>query len=57
MKKLYLLLLTVFLNLAFFSCTPQALNESGVSATEVGDCCDEDGEILPPPPPPPGNGG
>lgn len=54
MKKLYLLLLTVFLNLAFFSCTPQALNEGGVSATEVDDCCDEDGEILPPPP---GNGG
>ena len=56
MKKIYLVLLTVFLNFAFFSCTPEALNEN-VNVPQA--CCDDDGDIPPPPPPPPpgdGNG-
>lgn len=55
MKKIYLLLLTVFLNVAFFSCTPEALNEN---VTVPQACCGDDGELPPPPPPPPpgGNG-
>ena len=47
MKKIYLILFTVFLNMALFSCTPQAISENGKSTTEqvaIGD----DGEILPP---------
>lgn len=48
-------MLTVFLNFAFFSCTPTSLVEGATQATE--ECCDEDGDIdPPPPPPPPGNG-
>ncbi|MDG1729054.1 MAG: hypothetical protein P8I04_04180 [Algibacter sp.] len=50
MKKIILITLTVFLNLALFSCSPQEIVESGPSATdtETG-CCGDDGEILPPP--------
>lgn len=54
-------MLTVFLNLAYFSCTPQTIDENGLNVNGLEDCCDDDGEILPPPPPPPptppGNGG
>ncbi|WP_417558764.1 hypothetical protein [Mesoflavibacter zeaxanthinifaciens] len=58
MKKLYLILLTVFLNSAFFSCTPQALNEATTASEQATDCCGDDGELPPPPPPPPpGDGG
>jgi len=45
MKKIHFILLTVFLNLALFSCTPQALSENGVEA-----CCGDGGNIPPPPP-------
>ncbi|WP_299114328.1 hypothetical protein [uncultured Winogradskyella sp.] len=53
MKKIYVILFTVFLNGAFFSCTPEALTEE----IKEQACCDGSGEIDPPPPPPPGNGG
>jgi len=55
MKKIILVLLTVFLNLGLYSCTPQAMSEE-VKNTQA--CCGDDGD-LPPPPPPPygGNGG
>jgi len=51
MKKLYLLLFTVFLNLVFFSCTPQEISDNSNTAQA---CCGEGGDIPPPPPPPPG---
>ncbi|WP_055443237.1 hypothetical protein [Lacinutrix himadriensis] len=51
MKKIYVILFTVFLNVALFSCTPTSLQEESPSAT-VG-CCGEDGDLDPPPPPPP----
>ena len=51
MKKLLLIVLTVSLNLALFSCTPDKIIEE---TTEVQACCDDEGTIeLPPPPPPP----
>lgn len=50
MKKIYLILFTVFLNSALFSCTPTSIVEDGVKSTI---CCGEDGDIVPPPPPPP----
>jgi len=44
-------MLTVFLNMALFSCTPQAIEGNGVIATEEEQqCCDEDDPIIPPPP-------
>lgn len=53
MKKIYIIMLTVFLNLAFTSCTPQSLTDE-VSTPQS--CCGEDGDIIPPPPPPPSGG-
>jgi len=35
MKKISVLVLTVFLNLAFFSCTPQALSNNDTAAEEI----------------------
>ena len=58
MKKIVVILFTVFLNLTLFSCSmggdDQAFLEDQIEAETGGD-----GEILPPPPPPPpgGNGG
>ncbi|HNP67198.1 MAG TPA: hypothetical protein PKH16_04770 [Aequorivita sp.] len=54
MKKIILVLLTVFLNLGLFSCTPQAISEE-VKSTQA--CCGDDGHIPPPPPPPVGGNG
>lgn len=56
MNKIYLLLLTVFLNLAFFSCNPTSLTDDAL-IEQADNCCDEEGDILPPPPPPPSQGG
>lgn len=56
MKKIYLLLLTVFLNATFFSCNPTSLIEDELIEQQATDCCDEEGDILPPPPPPPPTG-
>lgn len=47
MNKLYLIVVTVFLNLVLFSCTPNdevSLDEYQTEATSGG----EDDEILPP---------
>ncbi len=42
MKKIILILFTVFLNVSFFSCTPNSLSEGSTTVqTETG----EDGEI------------
>ncbi|WP_338357070.1 hypothetical protein [Yeosuana marina] len=54
MKKIVLIILTVFLNIALHSCTPQAISGNTPAATEDGDCCGDGGDIPPPPPPPPG---
>ncbi len=48
MKKIYVILFTVFLNAAYFSCTPQNLSDE---ANVPQACCGEDDPILPPPPP------
>ncbi|MCB0437972.1 MAG: hypothetical protein KDD20_04455 [Mangrovimonas sp.] len=48
MKKIYIILFTVFLNMAFTSCTPTAVNEEAVQSD---DCCGGTGGIPPPPPP------
>jgi hypothetical protein len=52
MKKVYIILLTVFLNLGFYSCTPDSLAEEQVYL----EACCGDGGNIPPPPPPPGGG-
>ena len=49
MKKIVILLFTVFLNLGLYSCTPEVVEEEITPQA----CCDEDGNIPPPPPPPP----
>jgi len=61
MKKIMLIVFTVFLTLFLFSCTDnEDLNieesqgielEAPVQANAQA-CCGEEGEILPPPPPP-----
>ncbi|QRM90576.1 hypothetical protein FG167_15490 [Lacinutrix sp. WUR7] len=51
MKKIYVILFTVFLNVGLFSCTPTSMQEQVPSST--GECCGEDGDLEPPPPPPP----
>jgi len=57
MKKIIIILLTIFLNIGLYSCTPQALNED-LQTPQA--CCGDEGELPPPPPPPPpppgGNG-
>ena len=52
MKKLYLILFAVFLNVSLHSCTPQGILGNIPAATDEENCCGDDGEILPPPPPP-----
>jgi len=54
MKKIYIILFTVFLNMGLFSCTPQSIT-SDLQDTQA--CCGDDGELPPPPPPPPPGGG
>ena len=41
-------MLTVFLNVTLFSCTPENIVED-INSTHA--CCGEDGELEPPPPP------
>ncbi len=53
MKKIYVIIFTVFLNMAFHSCTPQGISDNAPAATEE-DCCGDGSPIPPPPPPPPG---
>ncbi|WP_243471542.1 hypothetical protein [Winogradskyella sp. MH6] len=52
MKKISVILFTVFLNMAFFSCNPESITDEVIPQA----CCGEDGEIPPPPPPPPPTG-
>lgn len=46
----------VFLNIAFFSCTPEALEDQVLNTEQITDedelkkCCDENGDLDPPPP-------
>ncbi|MEZ4802997.1 MAG: hypothetical protein R2797_09515 [Gelidibacter sp.] len=47
MKKILAIFFTVFLNLAFYSCTPAALQDDTKTPQA---CCGNEGEILPPPP-------
>ena len=54
MKKVYIILVTVFLNLVVVSCTPTSIVDEAMAPQA---CCGDDGEIPPPPPPPPGGGG
>ena len=56
MKKIILIMLTVFLNVGLYSCTPTNNVDDDITPQA---CCGDDDEILPPPPPPPteGNGG
>ncbi|MFC7356730.1 hypothetical protein ACFQO1_03450 [Jejudonia soesokkakensis] len=49
MKKIVMIICTVFLNAGIFSCTPETL----VGTSTPVACCDEEGNIPPPPPPPP----
>ncbi|MGG8497731.1 hypothetical protein ACQY1Q_15075 [Tenacibaculum sp. TC6] len=61
MKKIGIVIFVVSLNLMLFSCTDNddlTENQPTISKTikADGDCCGEDGEIIPPPPPPPPTG-
>ncbi|MCB0453151.1 MAG: hypothetical protein KDC94_09775 [Aequorivita sp.] len=47
MKKIILLLFTVFLNMGLFSCTPQTISEE-LKSTQA--CCGDEGHFPPPPP-------
>ena len=53
MKKIHIILFTVFLNFAFYSCTPEEIVEE-LNIPQA--CCGEGEDIPPPPPPPPGGG-
>ncbi|SDH29651.1 hypothetical protein [Winogradskyella thalassocola] len=57
MKKLSLIIFTVFLNMALFSCNPESIVDEVIPQA----CCGDGGEIPPPDPPPTtpptGNGG
>lgn len=53
MKKLSIIIFTVFLNLAFFSCNPESIVDEAIPQA----CCGEEGNIPPPPPPPPTDDG
>lgn len=50
MKKIYLIVFTVFLNVAVFSCSPENTASENIEEVEVP-CCGDDGDIIPPPPP------
>ena len=57
MKKRFLVIVTVFLSLAFSSCTEnEILPEEMLIEVETQGCCGT-GELDPPPPPPPPPGG
>jgi hypothetical protein len=51
MKKISLIILTVILNVALFSCTPENI----IDEVQEQACCDGESTIPPPPPPPPGD--
>ncbi|MCK0125739.1 hypothetical protein MWU76_15215 [Gelidibacter sp. F2691] len=47
MKKIYVMIFTLVLNMALSSCTPQSLADENLNLQA---CCGDDGEITPPPP-------
>jgi len=49
MKKIFIIVVAVFFNATFFSCTPENITNEAQST----ECCGENGDIDPPPPPPP----
>ncbi|WP_229669447.1 hypothetical protein [Yeosuana aromativorans] len=51
MKKIVLIIITVFLNIALHSCTPQGISVNIPVATDDGNCCGDGGDIPPPHPP------
>lgn len=55
MKKIYLLLFTVFLTTTFFSCNPTSLVEDELIEQQAKDCCDGEGDIPPGETDPPGD--
>ncbi len=57
MKRLFLIILTVFLNVSFFSCTSLDEDEYENPSQILTQGCCGDGETDPPPPPPPPPGG
>ena len=67
MKKISLIIITVFLNFFLYSCSGEELVYTGESSNSElyttgqsfsteneEDCCGDEGDILPPPPPPGG---
>ncbi len=53
MKKIYIVVTAIILNMAYLSCTPQQLSDKSAIPQA---CCGEEGTIPPPPPPPPTGG-
>ena len=51
MKKVHIILFTLFLNVVFYSCTPPEISDNSSS---IQACCGEGEDLPPPPPPPPG---
>lgn len=47
MNKIKVLLLTVFLNGAFFSCNPTSIIEDELIEQQATDCCDGEEDIPP----------
>ncbi len=56
MKKLFLIVVTVFLNITLFSCSTSGDDEVYLE-NPIEVATDDEGPILPPPPPPPGGNG
>lgn len=52
MKKIPLIIFTVVLNSALFSCEPEKSAQELMNESTVQECCGNGGEIPPPPPPP-----
>lgn len=52
MRKIHLILFTVFLNAILFSCTPQSVSGIEPKADGKEKCCGNGGDIPPPPPDP-----
>jgi len=53
MKKIPLIIFTVVLNLALFSCEPEKSAQELINESSIEECCGNGSEIPPPPPPPP----
>ncbi|MEY8870282.1 hypothetical protein [Meridianimaribacter flavus] len=49
MKKVYVIICVLGVNMLFYGCNPESISEE----VNPQACCGENGEIPPPPPPPP----